>query len=79
MIIEISGRKIDKDSDIIVVKIDTQYCNISTARDLFENIKKQLPQEYPIIGIPTGIDLEIKDIDFLINELLKLKENNNEC
>lgn len=70
---EIQGLPVDKNSDIVVVKIDTNRYNLDDANSLYESILARLPG-YDVIGIPVGIDLEIQDLDYLINFLTNIKE-----
>ena len=77
--IDIQGLPVDKNSDIVVVKIDTNRYNFDDANALYKSIVDRLP-EYDVIGIPTGIDLEIQNIDYLIDYLTNIKEERlNAC
>ena len=71
--VDIQGLPVDKNSDVVVVKIDTNRYNITDASYIYDNIKKQLP-DYNVIGIPIGIGLEIQDLDYLIDYLTNIKE-----
>lgn len=71
--IDIQGLPVDKNNDVVVVKIDTNYYNICEARSIYVNIIEQL-SGYNVVGIPTGINLEIKDLNYLIDYLTKIKE-----
>ena len=77
--VDIQGLPVDKNSDIVVVKIDTNRYNIDDASSLYESILARLPG-YDVIGIPVGIDLEIENLDYLIEFLTKVKEERlNAC
>lgn len=65
---------IDKDNDIVVVKINTNYYDVEDATIIYNDIVSRL-SDYNVIGIPTGIDLEVETLDFLINKLIKIKED----
>ena len=71
--VDIQGLPVDKNSSIVVVKIDTNRYNLHDANAIYGNILKQLPG-YNVVGIPTGIDLEIQNLDYLIDYLTKTKE-----
>ena len=77
--VDIQGLSVDKNSDIVVVKIDTNQYNLHDAQAVYDIILKQLPG-YNVVGIPTGIDLEIQSLDYLIDYLTNIKEERlNEC
>ena len=71
--VDIHGLPVDKNSDIVVVKIDTNRYDIEDANALYKSIVDRLPG-YDIVGIPTGIDLEIQNLDYLIEYLTNIKE-----
>ena len=71
--IDIQGLSMDKNSDVVVVKIDTNRYDVYEARFIYDNILKQL-SGYNVVGIPTGIDLEIKNLNYLIDFLTNIKE-----
>ena len=71
--VDIQGLPVDKNSDIVVVKIDTGRYNLDDASSLYESILERLPG-YDVIGVPVGIDLEIENLDYLIEFLTKIKE-----
>lgn len=64
---------IDKYNDIVIVKINTNYYDVENANIIYNKIISHLPG-YNVICIPTGIDLEVENLDFLINKLIKIKE-----
>jgi hypothetical protein len=77
--IDIQGLSVDKNSDIVVVKIDTNRYNLHDAKAIYDIISKQL-SGYNVVGIPTGIDLEIQNLDYLIDYLTNIKEERlNAC
>ena len=61
-----------KPDEILVVKIDTNRFDIKTAYDIYIDIRNALPEEITVIGIPTGIELEISTIQEMIEALEKL-------
>ena len=54
-------------TEVIVVKIDTDRYDMVTASDLFHEIKNLLPSNIPMIAIPTGVELENRDIKYIIS------------
>ena len=77
--VDIQGLPVDKNSDIVVVKIDSNRYNFDDANALYKSIVDRLPG-YNVVGIPTGIDLEIQNLDYLIDYLTNIKEERlNAC
>ena len=60
-------------NEVLVVKIDTNQWDISSAQNIFNDIKKEIPKDIPMIGIPIGIELEPTYIEDLIKFLKELK------
>ena len=66
-------RKIQVKSDeILVVKIDTNRFDISEACDIYMDIRNALPEGITVIGLPTGIELEVSTVQKMIEALEKL-------
>ena len=65
-------------NEIIVIKIDTNKYTLDEAEEIYQQIINDIPEEYQnnIIGIPSGIEMETADIDYLIQRLEYVK---NEC
>jgi hypothetical protein len=64
----------DKNTDIVVIKIDTSKYNVEDARAIYDELINSELAGYNCIGIPTGVDLEVENIDYLINYLEELKK-----
>ena len=64
----------NKDTDIVVVKIDINNYDIKEARDIYNSLINNELAGYNCVGIPTGVDLEVETIDYLINYLEGLKK-----
>ena len=64
----------NKDTDIVVIKIDTNHFSIEDARDIYDSLVNNELAEYNCVGIPVGIELETQNIDYLINYLKELKK-----
>lgn len=60
-------------NDILVVKIDTDKYKLDEASEIYQEIVSQLPKGLNTIGIPAGIELDIQDIDWMIEELQRWK------
>lgn len=45
------------EGDILVFKIDTDKYDVATAAKFLEHIYESLPNNIPVLGIPTGIDV----------------------
>lgn len=61
-----------KPDEILVVKIDTNRFDISEACDIYIDIRNALPEGITVIGIPTGIELEVSMVQEMIEALEKL-------
>ena len=64
----------NKDTDIVVIKIDINNYDIEEARNIYNSLINNELAEYNCVGIPTGGDLEVETIDYLINYLEELKK-----
>lgn len=64
----------NKDTDIVVIKIDTNQYNIEQARSIYDSLVNSELSDYHCVGIPTGIELEAHNIDYLIDYLEGLKK-----
>ena len=60
-------------NDILVVKINTDKYSLDKASEIYQEIVSQLPKGLNTIGIPAGIELDIQDIDWMIEELQRWK------
>ena len=64
----------NKDTDIVVIKFDTNKYDIEKARDIYKELIDNELAEYNCVGIPAGVELEVETIDYLINYLEGLKK-----
>jgi hypothetical protein len=64
----------NKDTDIVVIKIDTNRYDVEKASNIYNRLVNNELAEYNCVGIPTGVDLEVETIDYLINYLEELKK-----
>lgn len=64
-----------KSNEIIVVQIDTDKWDLETCQQIYDNILSRVSPEVNFIGIPTGIELTVEQIDNYINYLLELKND----
>lgn len=64
----------NKDTDIVVIKFDTSRYDIEDARAIYDELINSKLAGYNCIGIPTGVDLDVENIDYLINYLEELKK-----
>jgi hypothetical protein len=64
----------NKDTDIIVIKIDTNNYDIGEANSIYTSLTTNELSDYNCVGIPSGVELEINSIDYLINYLEGLKK-----
>ena len=64
----------NKDTDIVVIKIDINNYDIEEANNIYNRLINSELAEYNCVGIPTGVDLEVENIDYLINYLEELKK-----
>ena len=60
-------------NEVLVVKIDIDKFDCDEANQIFKNIRKNFPINTNMIGIPVGIDLEMKTIDNIIHQLEEMK------
>ena len=63
----------DIKNDVIVMTFDPDEIDFCSAADCFQGIKNSLP-EHNLLGVVKGIELEVDNIDYLINQLQKMKE-----
>lgn len=64
----------NKDTDIVVLKIDTNHFNVEDVRNIYDSLINNELAGYNCVGIPVGIELEVQNIDYLINYLKELKK-----
>lgn len=64
----------DKNTDIVVIKIDTSRYDIEQAQSIYDRLINNELSDYHCVGIPTGIELEAHNIDYLIDYLEGLKK-----
>ena len=64
----------NKDSDIIVVSFNPDNIDLASANMTFEQIKSEFPNHNFIGMVSDTYYLNVKNIDYLINELQALKE-----
>ena len=60
-------------NDILVVKNDTDKYSLDKASEIYQEIVSHLPKDLNAIGIPVGIELDIQNIDWMIEELQRWK------
>ena len=59
----------NKDSDIVVIKFNTNKFNIMQCQEIYREIINELPVGAHAIGIPIGIELERTTIEEMIKRL----------
>lgn len=64
----------NKDTDIVILKIDINHFNVEDARNIYDSLTNNELAGYNCVGIPVGIELEVQNIDYLINYLKELKK-----
>ena len=62
-----------KDNEVIVFTFDEEIIDVETAYQFFEKIKELFPDNM-VIGLPKNSEIEIRNIDKLIKDLEKLKD-----
>lgn len=62
-----------KDNEVVVFSFDEEIIDVETAYQFFEKIKELFPDNM-VIGLPKNSEIEIKDIDKLIKDLEKMKD-----
>ena len=62
-------------SEIIVVHIDLNKYDIETAGAVYDMIKSRVSETVNFIGLPSGVDLTVEDIDSVISYLLEIKND----
>ena len=63
----------DKDTDMVVLSFNPDKTTLDGAFEMYKNISNAFP-DHNIIAKLIDCEMEIKDIDYLIEELQKLKE-----
>ena len=71
---EIRTLDLPKENQVWVIKINTDKYGLDGAYDIFMSIKNQYP-DVPMFGVTSGIDICSMDINFLIEELEKMRSN----
>ena len=62
-----------KDNEVVVFTFDTEIIDIDIAYQYFEKIKELFPDNM-VIGLPKSSEIEIRNIDKLIKDLEKIKD-----
>ena len=62
-----------EDNEVILIKINIDKYDIGEANSIYKNIANQFPHN-KCIGIPSGVELSIENIDYLINTLEDMKK-----
>ncbi len=62
------------DKEVLIMKIDIDKYDLNTANKLFYEVKKSLPEEVKVIGVPVGVDFEVDEIDNIIKHLEEQKK-----
>ena len=63
----------NKDTDMVVLSFDPNKTNLDDAYEIYRDISNAFPN-HNIIAKLIDCEMEIQDIDYLIEELQKLKE-----
>lgn len=71
---DICNLELPKENQVWVIKIDVDKYGLDGAYDIFMSIKNQYP-DVPMFGVTSGIDICSMDINFLIEELEKMRSN----
>ena len=64
----------NKDTDIIVVSFNPNQIDVVSASIAFEQIQEQFPEHNFIGKLSNVYDMSVESIDYLIDELQKIKE-----
>lgn len=62
-----------KDNEVVVFSFDEEIIDVEIAYQFFEKIKELFPDNM-VIGLPKNSEIEIRNIDKLIKDLEKLKD-----
>ena len=75
MIEKITSMELKDQNNVIVIKFDTEKYDVKECSDLYRNISEHPKlQQFNIIGIPSGVDMEVDWIDSLIERLENMKK-----
>ena len=69
---DICNLELPKENQVWVIKINVDKYGFDGANDIFMKIKNQYP-EVPMFGVASDVDICSVDIDFLIEELEKMR------
>ena len=70
---ELNTFSFPKDNEVVVFTFDTEIIDIDIAYQYFERIKELFPDNM-VIGLPKNSEIEIRNIDKLIKDLEKIKD-----
>lgn len=62
-----------KDNEVVVFSFNEEIIDVEIAYQFFEKIKELFPDNI-VIGLPKNSEIEIRNIDKLIKDLEKLKD-----
>ena len=71
---DIYNLDLPKENQVWVIKINVDKYGLDSANDIFMSIKNQYP-DVPMFGVASDVDICSVDIDFLIEELEKMRSN----
>ena len=70
---EFSTFPFPKDNEVVVFSFDTEIVDEDIAYQYFEKIKELFPDNM-VIGLPKSSEIEIRNIDKMIKDLEKIKD-----
>ena len=70
---ELQKLTFEPNDNILVVKIDTDRYSLNKASEIYREIVSLLPKDLNAIGILVGIELDAQNIDWMIEELQRWK------
>ena len=72
---KITSMELKDQNNVIVIKFDTEKYDVEACADLYRNISEHPKlQQFNIIGLPSGVDMEVDWIDSLIERLEGMKQ-----
>jgi hypothetical protein len=72
---KITSMELKDQNNVIVIKFDTEKYSVEDCADLYRSISEHPKlQQFNIIGLPSGVDMEVDWIDSLIERLEGMKQ-----
>ena len=72
---KITSMELKDQNNVIVIKFDTEKYDVEACADLYRSISEHPKlQQFNIIGLPSGVDMEVDWIDSLIERLEGMKQ-----